>query len=123
MSRMKSFRSTAWEGWFFAYGLTSRALVLCLFRLIPIARVPLAEVAYLRQRSSRELRRLVRDLFRHPGRSWYWPHPLIMGRPGFDHAPYVLATRRGARIYIRVNHGFHYRLREAINRARLLLRT
>lgn len=109
---------SVWEGWVFAHGLTEDRLLLRLFRLFPLARVRLAEVEFLRQRSARDLSRLAGDTLRRPARSWYWPHPLFMGREGFDHAPYVLGTRGGTRVFVRLRHGFHYRLREAIHHAR-----
>lgn len=108
----------AWEGWIFAYQLTSGSLKLWCLRCIPLGRIRLSEVSFLRQRSQEELSRLARDAVTRPARSWYWPHPFRMGRAGFDHAPYVLGTTGGTRIYLRLKHGFHYRLREAIGRAR-----
>lgn len=111
--------SESWEGWFFSYGLLSDRLALRLFRLFPLASVELSKVANLRQRSKRDITRLANDALRFPHRCWYWPHPLFMGRPGFDHAPYVITTTRGTHIYLRLKHGFHYRLRTAINDARL----
>ncbi|MBP7275610.1 MAG: hypothetical protein KBA51_05350 [Kiritimatiellae bacterium] len=108
----------AWEGWFFAYQLTPDSIRLWWLRCIPLGRILLSNVSFLRQRSQTELTQLVRDTLTRPARSWYWPHPLRMGRPGFDHAPYVLGTASGSRIYLKLRHGFHYRLREAIGRAR-----
>ena len=108
----------AWEGWFFAYELTPGWLRLWWFRCIPLGWVRLSEVSFLRQRGGRDLSRLVEDAVSAPGRSWYWPHPFWMGREGFDHAPYVMETYRGTRIYLRLTHGFHYRMREAISHAR-----
>lgn len=106
---------TVWEGFIFAHSLTLHALTLRLFRLIPIARVRLDRIVYIRQRSGADLRDLLRL-----GRCWYWPHPLFMGRAGFDHAPYVIRLSNGGRVFVRMRHSFHYMMREGVGRAKAL---
>ena len=54
---------------------------------------------------------------RRPFRSFYWPHPILVPDRGIT-TPYVIRTRRGRRIYVRLGLGYHYRLREAVGRAR-----
>jgi hypothetical protein len=109
-SNERRFR-TVWEGFVFAHALTLQTLTLRLFRIIPIACVRLDRVVYIRQRSGEDLR----DLFRL-GRCWYWPHPWFMGRPGFDHAPYVVRLVDGGRVFVRMRHSFHYLMREGVGR-------
>lgn len=104
---------TVWEGFVFAHSLTQHTLTLRLFRLIPIARVRLDRIVYIRQRSGEDLRDLIRL-----GRCWYWPHPLFMGRPEFDHAPYVIRLVNGSRVFVRMRHSFHYMMREGVGRAK-----
>ncbi len=113
-SRVKSRSPRAeWQGVVFAYGLTRHHLVLALFRLLPLAWVRYEHIVYIRQRSGSD----VRSIF-VPGRAWYWPHAWFLGRPDFDHAPYVIRTRSGREIFVRLRHGFHYALRDRVGRAR-----
>ncbi len=106
-------RRTIWQGFTLAYGLAPDRLVLALFRLIPLAWVRYSDIAFIRQRTADDLREAV-----FPGRSWYWPHGWIAGRPGFDHAPYVIRTRRRRQVILRLRHSFHYLLRERMGEAR-----
>jgi hypothetical protein len=110
-------RDAEYEGIVFAYELTRTHLRLRLFRRLTLGRVPLSSVLYVRQRGAEDLRRLLRDMFAEPFRSWYWPHPL-MSRDGARSTPYVLRTERGARVYLRLRPGYHYRLRAAVGEAR-----
>lgn len=103
----------SWEGFVFAHVLSNRALSLRLFRLLPVGYIRLDRVAYVRRRSPRDLRNLFL-----PGRCYYWPHPLFMGRAEFDHAPYMIRMVNGAQVFVRMRHGFHYRLRDAIGRVK-----
>ncbi len=102
-----------WQGVLFAYGLKRHRLVLALFRLLPIAWVRYEDIVYIRQRSAGDFRSMF-----VPGRAWYWPHAWFLGRADFDHAPYVIRTRRGREIFVRLRHGFHYALRDRVGQAR-----
>ncbi len=107
----------ATEGWLWAIALDRRWLRLRLFRCITVARVALDDIRYVRQRSEGDLSRLFREAVRRPFRCWYWPHGWMARGPNCS-APYLLHTRRGARIYLRLRPGFHYRLRAAIGEVR-----
>ena len=111
-------RGVEYDGLLFAYALSREWLALKLFRVIPLARVRLARVVYIRQRVWSDLGELVGHAVKRPFRSWYWPHPFFLGGAG-RHAPYVIGTEQGTRIYIRLRTGFHYRLRDAVGRARI----
>jgi hypothetical protein len=105
------------EGWLWAIVRDDRSLRLRLFRWITVARVRLDDVRALRQRGQRDLAALARDIVRRPFRCGYWPHGW-MARGGHRSTAYVLHTRRGGRIYLRLRPGFHYRLRAAVGAAR-----
>lgn len=107
-----------YDGLVFAYALSRDWLTLKLFRLIPLARVRLAKVIYIRQRVWSDVSELAGDAVKRPFRSWYWPHPIYFGGVG-RHAAYVIGTEDGTRIYVRLRTGFHYRLRDAVGRARV----
>lgn len=97
----------------FAYGLTRHRLVLALFRLLPVAWVHYEDIVYIRQRGAADFRSIF-----VPGRASYWPHAWFLGRADFDHAPYVIRTRSGREIFVRLRHGFHYVLRDRVGQAR-----
>ncbi|MCX7818927.1 MAG: hypothetical protein N2652_06960 [Kiritimatiellae bacterium] len=106
-------RQVEWQGIVFAYGLTRHRLILALFRLLPVAWVRYEHIVYIRQRSVDDLKSAL-----VPGRGWYWPHAWFLGRADFDHAPYVIRTRAGRQIFVRLRHGFHYLLRDRVGEAR-----
>lgn len=114
-TRMTGRRET--DGVVFAYTLSRRRLTLKLFRLLPVGSVRLEHVLYIRQRSGADVHQLFRDMFTHPFRSWYWPHPAMSYSKG-QSTSYVLRTRRGCRLYVRMRTGFHYRLRDAVGQAK-----
>jgi len=105
-----------YDGWFFAYALTRQHLSLQLFRLIPLARVRLENIVYIRRRGAED----VNALWRHPFRYRYWPHPLD-GYGRFRSHAYVAKCRSGARIYLRLKTGFHYHLRTFVGDCRSAL--
>lgn len=102
-----------WQGVVFAYGLLRHRFVLALFRVLPVAWVKYEDIVYIRQRSPTDFRSML-----VPGQVWYWPHAWFLGRPDFDHAAYVICTRRGRQILVRLRHGFHYALRDRVGQAR-----
>ena len=106
------------QGFLFALVLGEEFLTLKLLRLLPLARVRLSDIVYIRQRSGRDLAAMAGDAILRPFRNWYWPHPLFMGRGDFDHAPYVIRTRGGVSVFVRLRHSFHWKLRDAVGNAR-----
>ena len=105
------------DGVFFSYVISEHHFGLRLLRCLPLGRIRLRDIQYIRQRGSSDLGDLFADMLFHPFRSWYWPHPLFMGGM-HDSAAYVIRTSRGTRVYARLNTRFHYRLRAALGRAR-----
>jgi hypothetical protein len=109
------------DGFVWCYELTHDCLRLKLFRCIPVGRIRLRDVIYIRQRSAGDLAEWWRDFFFKPFRSWYWPHPLMSYSAGSSTA-YIIRTRNGrngCRIYVRLRGGFHYQLRAAMGHARV----
>lgn len=105
------------EGFLIAYEITETHFRLRLLRLIPLARIRLDEIQYIRQRSGEGMGGLLAEVIRHPFHSLYWPHPLF----GFSRAEstaYVIRMTSGRRVFVRLRTGFHYRLRAAMGRAR-----
>ena len=86
-----------YDGLVFAYALSRDWLTLKLFRLIPLARVRLAKVIYIRQRVWSDVSELAGDAVKRPFRSWYWPHPIYFGGVG-RHAAYVIGTEDGTQL-------------------------
>ncbi len=109
------------DGFIWCYELSSDHLALKLFQCLPLGRIRLSNVVYVRQRSAGDLAAWWRDFFLKPFRSWYWPHPVMSHKVGHS-TPYIIRTRSGNRIYVRLRGGFHYRLRDAIGKARLAKR-
>lgn len=105
------------DGWVWCYELTSERLNLRLFRLLPIGSVALRRIVYIRQRGADDMSGLFRDALLKPFKSWYWPHPIMSYHRGHS-TPYIIRTDRGARIFVRLRSGFHYRLRDAMGNAR-----
>lgn len=105
------------DGYVWCYELTSERLRLKLFRTIPLGSISLRKVVYIRQRSSDDMARLFKDVVLKPFRTWYWPHPAVSRHPGHS-TPYVIRTRGGTRVFVRLRGAFHYRLRAAIGAAR-----
>lgn len=105
-------RRTVWQGFVWAYGLKADRLLLAFCRLVPLAWVKYSNVVYLRRRGANEFWSAFGQF-----KSWYWPHAWFLGRAEYDHSAYVLGTRAGRRIFVRMRHDFHYLLRERIGEA------
>lgn len=105
------------DGYVWCYELTSERLRLKLFRAIPLGSISLRNVVYIRQRSSDDLAGLLKEVVLKPFRTWYWPHPAVSRHPSHS-TPYVIRTRRGTHVFVRLRSSFHYRLRAAIGAAR-----
>lgn len=109
--------NSARDGFVFSYEISGTHFSLKLFRLIPLGRVRLDDMRYIRQRSDSDLRTLFSDFFRRPFRSWYWPHTLVQNG-GLRSSPYIIRTRNNRNIFVRLKVGYHYRLRAAMGEAR-----
>lgn len=109
--------NSAHDGFVFAYEISDTHFSLKLFRLIPLGRVRLDDMRYIRQRSSSDLQDFFSDLLLRPFKSWYWPHTLIQNG-GLRSTPYIIRTRKNRNIFVRLKVGYHYRLRAAMGEAR-----
>ena len=108
----------AHQGYLFSYTLTPTRLWLKLFRLIPLASVNLSRVQAMRRAGAgdywggkaRGLTRLWRN--------WYWPYPIDM-LGSVSSVMFLLEIETGTRVFVRLAPGIHYKMRDAINNARL----
>lgn len=105
------------EGFFFTYQLTPMHFGLNLLRVIPLARVRLDQVHYIRTRSGERLAGLLAELLAHPFKCRYWPHPIMKTAP-WQSTPFVIRLYSGRRVFVRLRPGFHYTLRAAVGEAR-----
>ena len=105
------------EGFFFTYQLTPTHFGLNLFRIIPLDRVRLDQVQYIRTRSGERLAGLLSELLAHPFKCHYWPHPMMNTAP-WQSTPFVIRLYTGRRVFVRLRPGFHYMLRAAVGEAR-----
>jgi hypothetical protein len=104
------------EGLIFRYTLTNQYLWLGIFGILPIAWVRLDRVENMRTSSSREFLELTPHRIFLWWKYWHWPYPLAMVGHR-DKQVYVLKTRRGIRIFIRLRTGMHYMLRTLLPQA------
>jgi hypothetical protein len=111
-------RVIATSGYVFALQLTNRYLRLKLFRLLPLARLDLAEVQYVRKWSGMDLRpRPRRRRHRRPRvRTVRWPTP---GYPDYAGAKFVMVTRRNRQVVASMTLSMHYQIRVAVASAKL----
>jgi hypothetical protein len=89
-----------------------------LFRFLPVAWVRLASIRTLRRAESSEFwdggwKRLLRFW-----KVWHWPYPLSM-MGSRSNVMFLVETESRTRILVRLGPGIHYRLRGAINDARV----
>lgn len=105
------------EGFVFAYVIQRGTFQLKLFRFLPLARIRLDEVRYIRARSSNGVGGLLSELFSRGGRCVYWPHSQFFRSSDHNFA-YVIGMQSGIRVFVRLGTGFHYKLRAAMGRAR-----
>jgi hypothetical protein len=105
------------EGGVFAYVIQRGTFQLKFLRLLPLARIRLDEVRYIRARSSNGVGGLIAELFSRGGRCVYWPHSQFFRSSDHNFA-YVIGMQSGVRVFVRLGTGFHYKLRAAMGRAR-----
>jgi hypothetical protein len=108
----------AQQGFLFTYALTSTRLSLRFCRFLPLASVRLSRVRSLRRAAAGDFwernRRGPTRLFRR----WIWPYPLDMVG-SVSSVTFMLETDSHTRVFVRLAPGIHYKLREAINAARV----
>lgn len=105
------------EGYFFTYQLTPTHFGLNFMRVVPLARIRLDQIQYIRTRSGERLAGLLSELLAHPFKCRYWPHPMMKTAP-WQSTPFVIRLYSGRRIFVRFRAGFHYNLRAALGEAR-----
>ena len=104
------------QGVIFCYLLTNNHLWLMLFRIFPLACVRLNQIKTMRTASTREFFEMNAHRFFIWWKYWHWPYPLNMvGRRGIT--VYLLETRSGGRVFVRLKPGIHYMLRTLMNEA------
>ena len=103
------------QGILFRIRLSERRLSLWLLGVVPLGVVPLESVKYIQQRDMAEFWKPgVRRVF-FPWRYWFWPSS--PGRPpGPKPGLFLIRTRRGTLIWVRLRSGLHYQLREWVHR-------
>ena len=119
-SQRRNQRRANWkrDGFFFTYQITPTHFGLNFMRVVPLARVRLDQIQYIRTRSGERLAGLLSELLAHPFKCRYWPHPMMKTAP-WQSTPFVVRLYSGRRIFIRLRAGFHYQLRAAVGEARL----
>lgn len=105
------------EGFVFAYVIQRGTFRLKFLRLLPLARIRLNEIRYIRARSSNGVGGLISEWLSRGGRCVYWPHSQFFRSSDHNFA-YVIGMQSGVRIFVRLGTGFHYKLRAAMGRAR-----
>lgn len=106
------------EGFVFAYVIRRDWFQLTLFRLIPLVRIRLRDIRYIRARSGDSFIGLISEVVSARGRCVYWPHPFFILSSTHNFA-YVIGLESGKRVFVRLGTGFHYKLRAAMGRARI----
>lgn len=97
--------SRGFQGFLFSYELTAKDIKLRLLRLIPLARIRLDNIKYMRLSARRE--------YLDFAGIRYWPS-FLSNRRG-QNPLYVIATRNGRKKYfLRLGGAFHYKVRSAI---------
>jgi len=105
-----------YEGTIFCYKLTKNMLWLTLFRILPLGWVRLSKVDTMRTSHSKEFFELTPHRMFIWWKYWHWPYSLSMiGRR--DKQIYLLETRGGYRVFVRLRTGMHYMLRTLIAEA------
>jgi hypothetical protein len=107
-----------YQGWLFAYHLSSTRLWVKLCRVLPVAWVKLADIRTLRRAESAEYWGGGLGRFLRFWKTWHWPYPLSM-MGSRSSVMFLIETDSRTRILLRLGPGIHYRLRGAINDARV----
>ncbi|MFC1467717.1 hypothetical protein ACFLQY_03385 [Verrucomicrobiota bacterium] len=103
MSNKKT--NSQFQGLIFAYELTPQDIKLRFLRLIPLSRIKLKDVKYMRLSARRECLDF--------GLNFIWPSFLRNDRG--QNPVYVITTRRGGKkFFLRMGGSFHYKVRSAI---------
>lgn len=101
------------QGVLFQIRLGPDLISLWFLGVVPLAFVSLRSVEYIQQREMADFWRWgLRRLF-IPWRYWFWPSS--PGRRSPQRGAFVMKTRRGTYIWMRLRSGLHYQLRHQVH--------
>ena len=104
-----------YQSFIFSYQITDTHLKFKLFRIVTLGWVKLVNISALRGANTFSIWEWVGDLVMRPFKHWFWPTTSTAK----DAHPFVIKTKNNKKILVRLGAGYHYKLRTAINEARI----